>query len=554
MPNEPRRQVADLWTTCAEPQYRGAQRFSVAFSVIPSAITTTTFTTAVLTQNDWVGCYVVPQDGNARGQLRQIKSVNTSTGVATIDAAWNSITSTTVVQIWVPPDVPIWTSSVGVDPEGTTAVASAHASITNEPDDYWNDKGYFLLFAGGANAGKAAKVTDFATSTGKFVFTPAVTSTTAGQLAYLRAVVRPEGQVTAKVTPKTLARTLIGHGDPDAPVHITNEGSVAYELPVRTVTAAGSSTAATGQPDLRDLLTDVFTEDLDTGTTTTSMSGTSLTVGSGSNFSTGGFVLVNNGQAGHIRSISSNVLTIGTSHITASQVSGSTTAYASAWYQRKASDFRTRTFDGWRGGKFRQLFHGCMPTVKLMIGRDQVVRFGFSYTAGEAYEYNVDRPVAVGAATPITLVDTTVPIDGKAARCLIGGTNVLMGDIEIDCGFSPKPRPALSNLNQIDGHAMDLGPITGTATLLADEDDVSGFKSLVDRLRAGDTIDLFYQKGVTAGQVFCFAMPAMHLTSNEFDYQDAQGVFSFAFTAVKPQAARGNSFDSALPAFSFGQL
>ena len=551
MPNEPRRQVADLWTTCAEPQYRSAQRFSVAFSVIPSAITTTTFTHAVISQPDWVGCYVVPQDGNARGQIRQVKSVNTGTGVATIDAAWNSITSTTVLQLWVPADVPVWTSTTG---STTTAVASAHSSITNEPDDYWNNKGYFLLFAGGTNAGRASQVSDFTSSSGTFTVATAITSTVSGELAYLRALVRPEGQVTAKVTPKTLSRTLIGHGDPDAPVHITNEGSVSFELPVRTVTAAGSATAATGQPDLRDLLTDLFTEDLDTGSTSTSMSGTDLTVGSGSNFSTGGFVLVNNGQAGHVRSISSNVLTLGASHVTASQVSGSTVAYASAWYQRKSSDFRTRTFDGWRGGKFRQLFHGCMPTVKLMVGRDQVVRFGFAYTAGEAYEYNVDRPVAVGASAPITLVDTTVPIDGKAARCLIGGTNVLMGDIEIDFGFSPKPRPALSNLNQMDGHAMDLGPITGTATLLADEDDVSGFKSLVDRLRGGDTIDLFYQKGVTAGQVFCFAMPAMHLTSNEFDYQDAQGVFSFAFTAVKPQAARGNSFAAALPAFSFGQL
>ncbi len=75
--NEPRRQSQDLILTCAEPQQRAAQEHTVrAFT--PSASSTTTFTDANVSVTA-VGLYVVPEDGDAMGQIRQIKSISSTT-------------------------------------------------------------------------------------------------------------------------------------------------------------------------------------------------------------------------------------------------------------------------------------------------------------------------------------------------------------------------------------------------------------------------------------------------------------------------------------------
>src|SRR5678816_3603947 len=153
MPNEPRIQSRDIPFTCAEPQYRDAQEASPR-SVVISTMTTSTFTSALVTTSH-VGCYAIPQDGNARGQVRQVKSVTGT--VATVDQAWNSTASVSSIALWTPPDVPIRCTSAGTT---ATAISSAHASITNEPDDYWNSKGYMLLGRNSTFAGKCYTESD----------------------------------------------------------------------------------------------------------------------------------------------------------------------------------------------------------------------------------------------------------------------------------------------------------------------------------------------------------------------------------------------------------
>jgi hypothetical protein len=510
-------------------------------------MTTTTFTATGVAASA-VGLYVVPEDGSARGQVRQVKSFSGTT--ATVDKAWAAVTANTSIRAFKPADVPVVATGSG---STTTIVASGHASITNEPDDYWNDAGYFLLFVGGQNAGSAVKVTDFTSSTGTFTFTPAVTSTVTGEFALLVKLLRPEAPVEATITPKVISRRIVGFSDADAPVNITSDGTISFTLPQRPIATAGSNAVQPTPPlELGEILRDVFTQTRDTGGTSASMAGTTIT-SANHTMTAGGFVMVHTGEAGQILSTNATDIVVGTGHITAASV-GTGHAYASAWYKRKESDFRTSSHHLWRGRLHRQAYHGCLPTVDMVLERDNMLRFNLAYTAGDCIEYPQVAPVTLSATNPITLIDQTVPVDGKASRLLIDGTNVLCSQLTVNAGFTPQYRNSLQGMNQHDGSWMDVGVVTGTMTLLADNDDISSFRAICDKMRLGAFFHLFLQKGTAPTETFCMGMPAAHLTGGPFSYDAGQGVFSCTFEAVHPAAARGTSYAAALPAWSFGWL
>lgn len=546
--NEPRRQTEDLILVCEEPQFRASQE-ATPRAFTPSTMTTTTIVDASITTSH-VGCYVVPDNGQAQLQTRQIKSVSGTT--ATVDTAWNTTASISSIRVWTPADVPVRTTTTG----STTTVVSGtgvHASIGNEPNDYWNDKGYHLLGVGGDNAGKAANVTDFATATGTFTVADTLTSTVAGELFHLRRMILPE-TYTITVNRNTLDRPLVGFADPAPNAVLTGVASANFEMAIRPLSAsAGDGTQAVRPVELSDMLTSIFTEDRDTGSTVTSAASESLVVGSGSNYSIGGFVRVNTGEAAQIRDISSNTLTLGTNHITHGNVEASSVAYASAWYKRKDSDFRTMTVDYYRGGLFRQVMHGCLPSVTLNISRDNIPRLVFDYQAAEVHEYTRTRPVLKGATLPIDFLDSGIPRDAKASRCLLASTNVLMSDLTIDLGFRPVLRPSLTGANQSDGMMMTLAPITGTFRILADEDDRSSFEDIVGLLHRGARVTLHYQNGTAPGEIFVVSMPHIQITSAPQSYQEGQGVYEVAFKAMQPRNS-DSTYVAALPAFSMGFL
>jgi hypothetical protein len=550
MPNEPRRQTQDLLLTCPEPQYRASQEATLR-AITPSSTTTTTIVAAALTST-CIGTYVVPLDGNARGQVRQVKSFVLATTTATVDTAWTDTTGTTTLASWLPAEVPVRGTATGTT---TTVISSPHASVTNEPDDVFNNKGLFLLGKGGTNAGGCYAEADFATSTGTFTTTPTMSAAGGdGSLYLLRALVRPEGPVDATITRKTVARRIVGFKDADAAVPITAEGSVGLTLPQRPLTAsAGSATVATAPLEMGAILSDCYTETLDTGSTVSSATSTTVVAASGTGFTIGGFGLLHTGEAFQVLNKATNTLTVQSGVHTSGSVIASSVLYASSWYKPKTSDFRTRTFDLYRGGLFRQVFHGCMPTLDISVARDQVVTFALKYSAGDCVEYNIANPIT-STTFPLPILDTTVPVDGKGARLCLDGVKVLVGDLKMSAGLKPMMRPSLSGMNQCDGYAMDLDPCTVSFTALADNDDIASFRSLVDRVHAGDTMNFLYQKGSAPKETFCIGIPALQFTKVDFSYDNGQGQFSVEAQATLPQAVRGNSFASTLPAVSLGWL
>jgi hypothetical protein len=499
-----------------------------------------------------IGAYVQPEDGSARDQLRQIKSRSTTTG--TVDAAWTSTASVTSVRVWTPGDVPVRATGSG---STTTVVSSPHASITNEPDSYWLAKGYHLIAAGGQNAGKASKVTAFATSGGTFTIADAVTSTVADELWLLRKRLRPEGQVTFDLNRKEIARTIVGYGDAAPSVMVNYDGSVGFNLPVRGLTAsAGNATAAVAPVEMSDLLAAIFTQTLDTGDLSApSSSGNVINVTTGgSRWSVGGFMLAPTGEVGQVRSIASTAITVGPSHITAASVEEEAAVYASSWYQRKATDFRTFCFDYFMGGLFRKVAHGCMPTLTVSITRDQMVSFAFKYMVAEGHEYTLSTWVTPAATLPIANLDTTVPFDAKGSRCLFNGVNVLMDNLTIDFGFVPVLRNSLTGSNQSDGCMMTLKPQGGTFTIKSDEDDRSSFEDVVDLMNRRASLDFLYQKGSAPGNTWAVAVPALQVVSAPQKYTAGQGEYAAKWAAIRPQDIPGNSFNAALPALSMGWL
>lgn len=531
MPNEPRRQVQDIFLTCATPQYNSPQETTPRGHTI-TAMSTTTFT-ATTVSSALVGCWAMPADG-LRDYPRMIKNVTGS--VATVDKAWSSTTGVNTIRTWLPPDVPIHAEAAG----NTGAVTStAHASITNEPNNYWNSttKGYFLLGYGGSNAGGAYKIGVFTSSSGQFTISPVLLATPAeGELLLIRKLLRPEAPPEIVVNPKTVTRRIVGFKDADAAVPVTIEASVGFTLPQRPIVTAGTAGAFPTAPvEIGDLLEDFMTPTLQAGMTVSSASGATVTVSSAT-AAVGGFILLNTGEAAQLLSVSSSTYTVGAGQITAASVSA-TAALGSAWYQFKTADFRNRMFDNWRGRIHRQAIYGCAPTFDIEVSRDQVVKFNFKYQGDSAFEYPAADPVTQ-TTRRIPLIDQTVPYDGKGARFLLDGVKVLCGDLKINMGLTPVPRMSLSGVNQGDGMAVNLEPVTFSTTFIADQDDVSGFEAITDRLRGGDTINILYQKGSTPTNTLCIGIPAAQLTKAQFVYNNGQGEYQIEGVAQLP-AARG---------------
>ncbi len=553
MPNEPRLQTKDIILTAPEAQQRTPQEAS------PRAITFLSMTTTTVISNQLtsahVGSYIIPEDGDIRGMPRQIKSFVTATSTATVDTAWISTANVNTFRLWTPSDIPIRCTSTGTT---TSVVGTAHAGVTNEPDDYFNQD--FLLAKTGANAGGAYKINDFTATTGTFDLTGDAlgTASALGDLFLIRTLLRPEGPVSATVNKNAISRRLVGYTDADQAVITNSSGTVDITLAQRPLTAAATTGVAAIPPyEMGRLLRDFMTQTLDTGSTYSSQGGSAptgvtVTTSAGSNHSVGGFVLLTSGEASQITNISTNTLTL--PQATGSAIYTAQSVFASAWYKRKDSDFRTRTFDIYRGKLLRQAFHGCAPTVELDIARDQVIKFNLKYTSPDAIEYVVADPNGLsGHRYPI--IDTTVPVDGKGARFLIDSVPVLIGDAKVNFGIKTILRPSLSGLNQGDGYAFDLEPVKVMVTgYLADNDDISSHTDLQDRFALGNVVSLFYQKGTTPKETFCWSAPAAQITKSTFGYDNGIGAFSFEAECVLPQAARGNSVSTSLPAFALGWM
>lgn len=551
--NEPRRQVADVLLTAPEPQFRASQEGSPR-AYRPSAMSTTGFTEANVGAAS-VGQYVIPEDGNCRGQARMIVSFSGTT--ATVDTPWLSVTSCTSLRAFRPADVPWRATSAG----NTQHIpCSDHANITNEPDNYWGtaaaSQGYYWYGVGGINAGSATQIAGFTSSTGVVTFVTALSSVAANNLGLIGKVLRPEGPIRADLERNFLHRRIVGYGDADQAAPLTYKvTTIAFELAQRPLTSSAvDATAAVAPVEIGDLLTDVMTQTKDTGDTVSTASGTTLTVTAGSRWTVGGFVGLQTGEVGQIQSKSSNALTLGTGHMTAASVQTSSVVYASCWYQRKASDFRTRTLRYYRGRAVLQAFHGAMPKVTLKIARDDIARFSFEYMAPEALEYDVACPVAASATNRFGILDTTVPVDSKASRCLFNGAKWLIDSFELDLGFDPKPRNSLPGMNQADGMWMDLQPAKGKMTLYAEENDNTGYERVQDLASRGVAVDFLWHKGSAGKEIFCVGIPALQIAPSKFAYSDGVGKFECEFDVVLPQATRGSSANASMPPFAIGWL
>lgn len=554
MPNAARLQKSDLFLTTPELRYRSSQEHA------PRSFTPTVFNAGAGTFDapgvtaGLIGKLVVFEDGAARGVVRRVKSVSGT--VATLDAAVSSFTGTTKVRAWLTPNFPPVASGNGTT---TTLVAGNHANLSELVNSYCVNLGYFLLFFGGQNAGKAVKVTGFTQASGTYTFTPAITSTVTDEVAYLAKRLNVLGDVTAEASPGTIARRIVGNQDPDPSVYGTYTGSVQFELELRALTAAaGDATAAVAPVEMGDLLTDVFVEDLDTGGTVASAAGNDITAtaGHGARFSVGGFVLLPNGQAGQIVNIATDVLTIGTGQITMAQLAASNVITASAWYKRRIdSSHRTRSFAFYRGGLTLQEFNSCgLQSLVTTIARDATVKFAWQYVAGEVSEYKLSRPVAVEAATRITQVDTSVPNDAKGMRFVLNGTAYLLDQLSVNWGFQPVPRPCLSGRNQMDGYAQDPKPVTVSFRIYADEDDTTGNMMVTERLTSRQVISMLAQVGTVGGKTFCVGVPALQLTKVTQVYEGRQSMYACEGIAVVPQNTDGSSAHVDLPPAAMGFL
>ncbi len=546
--NAPRLQSGDLALTCREPSFRASQE-GTPRAYTPSAISTTTFTApnvSIVTVGQWV----VPEDGDSAHLARMVKSISGTT--ATLDAAWPSVTGVTRIRGWLGADVP-WAVTTADAASLFDVISTRHAAQTNEPDSFWSGEGDMMIGLSGANAGRARTIAGFTATSGTATDSAGL-ATAVNDLFIVRTLVKSEATIEATVAQKTLERQSMGTGrnDADIPVPLTTESKVTMELAVKPIVTPGSSGVAASKPvSLNQFLEDCFTRTSDTGGTVVTADATTVDLTS-SVITQGGFLLMNTGEVIQVLTTGGqDVSAYPTATLDHASVTVGSTAHAFTWYQRKATDFRTRTWDLWRGGMLRQCMQGCMPNVTLSMERDNIAKFKFDYAVGEAFEYNVARPVALGATAPLGVADSGVPNNMNGARCIIDGIRCNISELNIDFNFQPHVRPSLQGFNQSDGCFNDPQPVKVTFKILADDDDRSGMVAIPDRIRRAKYIQFMTQIGSAAGKTFAIAVPAMYLTANSFAHVDREGMYEVTATAVKPEFAYGTGYAN-LPDVSFG--
>jgi hypothetical protein len=555
--NAARLQTMDLVLSTREIQYRSLQE-ATPRAVTPSAMSAhasaSTATSAQFTAAH-VGCIVVPEDGDCRGNPAQIVAIDTGTGIATFDRGYHSVSGCTRIRMWNPPEVPVVPDSAT---SGSITDAS-HASITGEGDDVHNDR--FLLGKNGSNKGGAFRITDFATSGGVFTISAPPATPVVKELYLLRSMHRPMS-FSSTVDQEVIDRRLQGFGDADQSVPTISPGTWEGVWEVKPVSAsAGSGTAATPPYEMGDFLRDTHTETKDTGTTYSSQGGSAptgitITVADASGLSVGGFVLMSTGEASQITDKSSNTITC--PQLTAATNVALSVVYGSAWYKRfeasQSGSSRTRTFDHYIGRLLRHYLMGCAATdFTLEMTRDHVWTFSMKGTATDALEYTVSDPNGL-AGYPFDLsVDQTVPVDGKGSRFLINSVPVFVNSVKFAWNVKALLRQSMSGMNQADGYAFDPQPVTVSVDgYLADNDDNSSYQRLPDRIRTGNVCSLFSQKGSNPKETFCIAAPTAQIKKVSGKHNGGMYEFSFDAICVKPQLVRGGSYNASLPALSVG--
>lgn len=565
--NHERLQSADLVLTCPQPTLRSAQEHTVR-SFRPSALTAgsvgvnATFTDANITVA-CVGLLVAPDDGAARGLFARIMSVSGTT--ATLDRPWPSVTNVTSVSAWKDPTIPVRVTTA--DASGAIDVISTeHAGLTGEPDGYWATGEYLLVGVAGANAGRAALITGFTSSTGTFVVTTGIlTSTTIGDLFEIWQLVKLEADVDASVDQKVLQRSFMGTGRiaADVPVPITVDGHVSLEMGAKMITTAGASGVAASRPmNISGMLESCFTRHSDTGGTVVSASASIINSGS-SALTQGGFVLLNTGEVVQVLATDDggavgviDVAAYTTGALNHAAVTAGSVMNASTWYEPKTTDFRNQAFALYRGGYHMQRLFGCLPGVTLTIDRDMIVKWKLAFTAGESISYPLVRPVALGATAPLMLPDNTIPTDPKWSRCLLDGVQMNVSNIAIDFGFSPQIRKSLRGMNESDGAWMQKRPnVTVSFQILADDDETTGNVAMIDRIPRRTNVQFLFQKGRAPKETFAVGVPAMFINKAEFAYDGGLGVYNCEADCVDPVAAGYAAATYAnLPPISVGWL
>ena len=548
----PRLQSGDLVMRFEEVQQRAMTRHAV-YAVTPSAMSTTTFT-APNVDATFPGVLAVPEDGDCAGDPRQVKS--RAATVATVDSPWPSVTGVTRIGIWVLAEIPIIVTTADAAGPPFDVIATGHQNITGEPDSYWNQDGAQLVGISGGNAGRARAVATFTTATGTYG-DAATVATAVEDLFEHRTVMKMETDPDISVEPGLMERKFMGTGRiaGDTPVRITDKGHINFEMGIKPITPGSSGVIAGKPPNLNRLLLDMFTGQSDTGGTVVTAAAAVIDM-TASALTQGGFLLLSTGQLIQIMSTQAagqDVATYTAGALNFAAVPATSIAHASTFYVRKQDTFKTCGFDNFRGALLRQYLSGCMASVELMMERDQIWRFKFSYTSGESFEYNVARPVALGAAAPLTINDSGTPVDGKGSRILLDGIPTNINTFSLQFGFKPTIRPSLSGLNQADGCFMDLDPaIKGSFSVLADDDERSGFAPFPSRVRNRKYIQFLAQKGSAPGKTFGVGIPAMHLLTNNFQHVNREGEYKVTFQCTSPDVAGYGAAFTNLPDCAFG--
>lgn len=512
-------QRAEVFSWIEEPDERAPIRstgYGEQFIAAGNATTTTTAMVVAGANNDWVGyimrCLGATNTENI-GVDVEILQFNAATGALTHTAFPAATTLGDTMELFLPPD-PICSVTTG-------AINTVTASVRNEADytprggaatDYWIGDYVVCRQSDNVPEGEKQAVTAFNAATGAFTHTNLSTTTTLGDLFYLRRYPKTWGPVEVSWKREDLehvAQTSTFDREPSIPGSKSWTANVALPLKA-SGSSAGNGVAGVVPPELAPPLACVFSRVQSTGEvtvtgstahTTSSVSVTHLTA---SQFPIGSCV---HDAAGRMAWVTATAASDGTEDVITvrpplnrAMVTGEI-LYGGYSFEPMLSGQRTMTLDCFVGGTTNLKLYGGMPTVKIVdFARNSVPKIQLAYQGNYWLETQYPKPSGLSPT-----FDTVIPIDAKDSYAYLtptgSNTNVrlVLKTAEIDFGIVLADEPGVTLPDGAYGmRIVDMVPRI-TVTMVHDTSSpVSSFAELL-RYMGSQTFTLMLQHGHRVG-------------------------------------------------------
>jgi hypothetical protein len=439
-------------------------------------------------------------DGNVKGQLVLIKSINATTDVATTTNFREAPSGLTSCKVW---NFNIKGAAVATS-AGTTEGQITSTRLT-QADDYWN--GYKVIGLDTANNYLTmANVTDFAVI-GDLLTTSFASNSDIGDAYIICQPIQPQGVEISVSGGTVIERDIVTDNLSQEGIIVGTQDEVSINISpeIRGLSnTAGDNETAEPPIEVRPLVQAIMTEGLGTGGVVDTP--TNAVYFTADNASIGQYCLgMVNGDVFAKSTVTSALIQTYNGHISTTPVSGDI-IHAGACYSPKDTGHSSVGFACMIGDSELAILSGCMPSFGLSLEGNSIARYNFNYLSSGGFW-------APYSKTHDDVYDTTAPIAVKSnvSRIVIGGVELDADLMTLSAELLPEPNRKGANFGAFEGsggYFYTMRQPTITMTIYFENSDY------YHMFRAATESDLLVQVGTVPGNTFALWAPRAQIVES----------------------------------------